>query len=144
MTCLLVGIAVILLFGVLFVYRQRETADTMVKLGTGRWSTFRYFIYGSGIISLVASIFGVAAGIFLSDTIIRLVHENAENFIVSDKRYSISRLSISKVTEWVSKLEPDVFIWTGVCIFIATVLCCLAFTVYTLKKKNKKRRKKTC
>ncbi|MCK5759018.1 MAG: ABC transporter permease [Clostridiales bacterium] len=142
MTCLLVGIAVILLFGFLFVYRQRETADTMIKLGTGRWNTFMYFIYGSGIISFVASIFGVTVGIFLSDTLVNLVHENAENFIVSDKRYSISRLSISQVTEWVSKLEPDVFIWTGVCIFIATVLCCLAFTVYTLKKKNKKRRKK--
>lgn len=140
-TCMLVGLSVIILFGFLFVYRQREVADTMIKLGTGKWRTSRYFIFGSGIIALFAAAAGTAAGFLLSGITVKLVQENAENFIVTSKLYSISNLSIMKVTEWSSKINPSVLIWTGIGVLVLSILSCLGFTLATFRKKNKKNKR---
>lgn len=139
-TSIMAGIAVIILFGFLFIYRQRDVSDIMIKLGTGRRRTAGYFLYGSGIIALIGSTLGAVTGYMLSGLVVKIVGNSITAFEHTDRRYSISNLSISKSLEWASDLNPKVFIITGLSILIAAILSCLVFTLLTFRNKNKKRR----
>ena len=129
--CLLVEVAVLILFGFLFVYRQRETSETMLMLGSGRTRVLAYFLFSSGFIALFASIAGAIAGYFLHDRIIDLVIRTANNFKLIDTRYSNGNLTISKTLEFAPQLAWNLFIIVGICVFAFAVIACLAFTVST-------------
>lgn len=141
LACILVSIAVIALFGFLFVYRQRDVADTMIKLGTGRPGIIRYFLYGSGAVSLFAAGIGSLAGYYLLGLVANIISNNALKFAISDTRYSIGKLSIQKASEWVLKINFSVFIWIGFSVLFAALFSCFIFTLMAIAKKNKKRRK---
>ncbi len=51
--CALVELAVLTLFGFLFVYRQRETSEIMLMLGTGRIKVCAYFLFSAGFITFL-------------------------------------------------------------------------------------------
>ena len=129
--CLLVEVAVLILFGFLFVYRQRETSETMLMLGSGRTRVLAYFLFSSGFIALFASITGAIAGYFLHDRIIDLVIKTADNFKLIDTRYSNGNLTISKTLEFAPHLALDLFIAVGACVFVFAIIACMAFTVST-------------
>ena len=129
--CLLVEIAVLILFGFLFVYRQRETSETMLMLGSGRTRVLAYFLFSSGFIALFASIAGAIAGYFLHDRIIDLVIKTADNFKLIDTRYSNGNLTISKTLEFAPQLEWNLFIAVGACVFVFAIIACMAFTAST-------------
>ncbi len=128
--CLLVEVAVLILFGFLFVYRQRETSETMLMLGTGKIRVLAYFLLSSGFIALIASITGAIAGYFLHDQIIDLVIKTAENFKLIDTRYSNGNLTISKTLEFAPQLAWNLFIAVGAFVFVFAIIACLAFTIY--------------
>ena len=129
--CLLVEFAVIILFGFLYVYRQRETAETMLYLGAGRRRVVGYFLFSAGVIGLVASISGAVAGYALHDSIIQLIVQAAENYSLFDPRYSNGNLSISRTLEFAPHLELQLFLIVGVVVFFMTMLACLGFVVGT-------------
>jgi len=129
--CALVELAVLILFGFLFVYRQRETSETMLKLGTGRGRVCAYFLYSAGFISLIASAAGAAAGYWLHDRIIAFVARAAENYRLIDSRYSNSNLTIARTLEFAPRLEWQLFLIVGAIVFFLAVLACMAFIVST-------------
>ena len=129
--CLLVEVAVLILFGFLFVYRQRETSETMLMLGSGRTRVVGYFLFSSGFIALIASIAGVITGYHLHELITEIVIRTANNFTLIDSRYSNGNLTISKTLEFAPKLEWNLFITVGAAVFIFSILSCLAFTIST-------------
>lgn len=142
LACVIVSLAVLALFGFLFVYRQRDTADIMIKLGTGKRRVYRYFLYGSGLISLFAAALGSAAGFYLSGFATGLVNSTALNYSVSDTRYSIGSLSIQKPLEWIPDIEYGVFGLTALCLLLVSLISCLSFATVILARKNKKPRGK--
>lgn len=129
--CLLVELAVLILFGFLFVYRQRETSVTMRMLGTSRVQVCAYFLYSAGIISLVAAAAGAAAGYWLHDGIIAMITRAAKDFALIDSRFSNGNLTISRTLEFVPALEWQLFLSVGAAVFLFAILSCLAFTVGT-------------
>jgi ABC-type lipoprotein release transport system permease subunit len=139
--CSLVEFAVLLLFGFLFVYRQRETSETMLMLGSGRVRVLGYFLFSSGLISLLAASAGAVAGYWLHDGIIELVAKSAENFKLIDTRFSNGNLTISRTLEFAPELDWQLFIIVGVIVFLLAVLSCLAFTVATFINSRPSQRK---
>lgn len=129
--CLLVELAVLILFGFLFVYRQRETSVTMRMLGTSRVQVCAYFLYSAGIISLVAAAAGAAAGYWLHDGIIAMITRAAKDFALIDSRFSNGNLTISRTLEFAPALEWQLFLSVGAAVFLFAILSCLAFTVGT-------------
>lgn len=129
--CGLVELAVLILFGFLFVYRQRDASETMLMLGTGRVRVCWYFLYSSGLISLVAAAVGAAAAYQLHDQIIALVARSAGNFALIDSRYSNGNLSIMRTLEFAPQLSWQLFLLVGGVVFVLAVLSCLAFTIGT-------------
>jgi ABC-type lipoprotein release transport system permease subunit len=139
--CFLVNLAVVVLFGFLFVYRQRETSETMLMLGTKRTQVCRYFLYSAGFISLVATATGAAAGYWLHDSIIVMVAKAAENYTLIDSRYSNGNLTISRSLKFAPDLGWHLFLSVGVIVFLGAVLTCIAFTIGTFlgSRPNQKR-----
>ena len=129
--CGLVELAVLLLFGFLFVYRQRETSETMLKLGTGRVRVITYFLFSSGIIALLATCAGAFLGYRLHDGIIALVAKAAENYILIDSRFSNGNLSFLQTLEFSPQLGWQLFFHTALAVFLLAILSCLAFTAIT-------------
>ena len=129
--CVLVEVAVLILFGFLFVYRQRETSETMLMLGSGKNRVVGYFLFSSGFIALFASIAGAIAGYYLHDRIINIVVGAAKYFTLIDSRYSNGNLTITKTLEFAPKLQWDLFIVVGAAVFAFAVLACIAFTIGT-------------
>ncbi len=129
--CSLMELAVLILFGFLFVYRQRETSETMMMLGTGKLRVCGYFLYSSGLISLIATAAGAYAAYLLHDRIIALVARSAGNFALIDSRFSNGNLTISRILEFAPQLSWRLFLGVGVTVFVLAILACLAFTVGT-------------
>lgn len=129
--CGLVELAVLILFGFLFVYRQRETSETMLMLGAGKARVSRYFLYSSGLISLVATAAGAVAAYWLHDRIIALVAQSAGHFALIDSRFSNGNLTISRTLEFAPQLSWRLFFYVGVAVFVLAVLACLAFAAST-------------
>jgi ABC-type antimicrobial peptide transport system permease subunit len=134
--CVLVELAVIILFGFLFVYRQRETSETMLFLGAGRLRVTGYFLYSAGLISLIATSAGAVAGYYLHDGIISLVAKAAENYTLIDSRYSNGNLSISRTLEFAPRLELELFLVVGASVFALAILSCLAFVIGTFSSRR--------
>ncbi len=139
--CLLMVIAVVILFGFLFVYRQREASETMRMLGASRAQVCRYFLYSAGTISLLATAAGAAAGYWLHDSIIGLVSRAADNYRLIDSRYSNGNLTISRILEFAPELEWGLFLSVGLAVFLLAILACMAFTVGTFLYSRPSQRK---
>lgn len=137
--CLLVELAVIILFGFLFVYRQRETSKTMLFLGAGRLRVLGYFLFSAGLISLIATAAGAMVGYFLHDRIISLVTRAAENYTLIDSRFSNGNLSISRTLEFAPHLKLQLFVCIGAAAFTLAMLACIAFVFTTFPNRRSSR-----
>src|SRR5690606_36619234 len=139
--CVLMELAAVILFGFLFVYRQRETSETMLMLGAGRRRVIRYFLYSSRIISLIAVAAGAAAGYRLHEGIIDLVSRAAEEYSLIGARFSSGSLTISRTLEFAPELERQLFLFTGAAVFLFAVLADAAFSVSTFPYSRPSQRK---
>lgn len=138
--CAVMETAMLALFGFLFVYRQREASEIMLLLGSGKKRVCAYFLYGSGLISLIASLSGAIAGYYFHDRVVRLVSDIAESFTSVDRRFSDGNLSVIKSMEFDLEIEPTLFIYAGAVIFALAMLFCLAFTILTFVNKPGQRK----
>lgn len=127
--CALLLLAVVVLFGFLFVYRQRETSETMLMLGTGRLKVCAHFLYSAGLIALVAATAGAAAGYFLHERIIALVARAADHYKLIDARFSNGNLSTTRTLEFAPQLGWEQFLYVGAAVFLLALIACLAFVI---------------
>jgi len=134
-------LAVIVLFGYLFVYRQRDASEILIQLGAGCWRVSRYFLYGSGLIGLFSAGAGAAAGYGLSGFVSGLVERIAAGFIVSDARFSNGDLTVTKMVAYAPDIGIALFVTAGAAIIAAVLLSCLVFTLRTFRPKNPRRPK---
>lgn len=141
--CAVMEIAMLALFGFLFVYRQREASEIMLLLGAGKKRVCAYFLYSSGLISLIASLLGAAAGYYLNSSVVKFVFSIAKSYTTVDRRFSDGNLSVIKDLELELNLEPKLFVYAGIIVFLLAVLFCLAFTILTFARKKSGQRKIT-
>jgi ABC-type lipoprotein release transport system permease subunit len=126
--CALVELAVITLFGYLFIYRQREASETMLMLGAGKTRVGFYFFFSAGVIALISAAGGAAAGYWLHDRILKLVEQAAANYNLIDSRFSNGNLTITRTLAFAPELGWELFLVVGSIIFALAVVACLAFT----------------
>jgi len=139
--CALVEVAVLMLFGFLFVYRQIETSQTMIMLGTGKPRVFVYFLISSGFIASIAASAGAASGYWLHDQIISLVSKAAENVALIDSRFSNGNLTISRTLAFAPELDWWLFLLVGGIVFVFALLACTFFIIRTFPKNKPDRQK---
>jgi len=132
----LLCLAVVVMFGYLFVYRQRDVSEIMIQLGAGRGRVCRYFLYGSGLIALFSAGAGAAVGYGLSGFVSDFVSRIAAGYVVSDTRFSNGDLTIAKTVSYVPDIGFTLFVLAAAAILIAVLLSCLAFTLRTFRPKN--------
>lgn len=132
--CALMELAMLVLFGFLFVYRQRDASVIMLLLGSGKKRVCAYFLYSSGLISLIASSSGAIAGYYLHERVIRFVSDIAKGYTVIDRRFSDGNLSVVKSMDFNLKVEPGLFIYAGMAVFALAILFCLVFTILTFTR----------
>jgi len=139
--CSLLELSVILLFGFIFVFRQRDASETMLMIGAGKTRVVVYFLISAGLIALIASIAGATAGYWLHDNILTMVARTAENSTLIDNRYSNGNLTISRTLAFAPQLEMGFFFTLGAIIFLLIIITCLVFTLFTFTKRKITKRK---
>ncbi|NLX78061.1 MAG: ABC transporter permease [Clostridiaceae bacterium] len=139
--CGVMETAMLVLFGFLFVYRQRETSEIMLLLGSGRRRVCAYFLYGSGLISLIASALGAASGYYFHGRVVRFISDIAKGYTTVDRRFSDGNLSVVKSMEINLSVDPKLFIYAGTVICLLAILFCLIFTVMTFIRNKSGMRK---
>jgi ABC-type lipoprotein release transport system permease subunit len=139
--CAFVELAVLIFFGYLFVYRQRDTGETLLMLGAGKPWVSGYFLLSAGVIALFATLIGAVIGFELHGRILQLVAEAAKSQSLIDSRYSNGNLSITRVLEFAPQLEITFFLKFGLVVFAVALLSCLVFLSSAFKVNQMKRRK---
>lgn len=136
-----VELAVLIFFGYLFVYRQRETGETLLMLGAGKPWVSGYFLLSAGVIALVATLIGSWVGYKFHDRVLQLVAQAAQSQTLIDGRYSNGNLSIKRVLEFAPQLDLSFFLWFGAIIFGVALLSCLVFLLVAFKVTRSKKRR---
>ena len=142
MVCILVSISVIVFFGFLFVYRQKDVSDIMIKLGAGKKKTIRYFLFSTGFIAVISAGLASFASYKLSDYVINFVKNIAENYAMSDTAYSNGSLTIVKEMVFDVNIAYTFFMIVALAVISAAIACSVGFTLSTFKQKTKKPKKK--
>ncbi len=136
-----VELAVLIFFGYIFVYRQRETGETLLLLGAGKPWVSGYFLLSAGVIALIATLIGSWIGYQFHDRVLQLVADAALSQTLIDGRYSNGNLSISRVLEFAPQLDLAFFLNFGLIVFGVALLSCLIFlTIAFQVTRSKKQR----
>ncbi|MEL7626575.1 MAG: ABC transporter permease [Anaerolineaceae bacterium] len=135
------GVAVISLFAYLFIVRQRETADVMMKLGTGRGKTIAYLIFGIMIIAVLSGLAGTFIAGQVDSRLTTAVWEGLQGGIMQDLRYSERALGMQ--LEFTPQLVTAAWVryaTTGAVVVLVFVITLIASLV-TLKKPKRQKAK---
>jgi ABC-type lipoprotein release transport system permease subunit len=131
LVCLLLELAVLILFGFLFVYRQRETSETMQMLGAGKTRVIGHFLFSAGFIAFFSTMTGAVTGFLLHDRLMDLVVKAADHYALIDARFSNGNLTTSRVLEFSPALKFPLFLSIGGVVFLLALFACLAFVLRT-------------
>ena len=137
----LAGISLFALFGYLFVYRQRATADIMLRLGAGRRNIVVYFLYGASAIAVCAAALGAFAGRAAAlrlDGVLQTLTERASPYHYA---FSNGNLSIQKAAPSMAPAGVDVYAAVFACVVAAALVSCSVFLWLSLRRRVPKARR---
>lgn len=134
--CLLAGLCILLLFGFLFVYRQRDVSVAMIRLGTGKKRVSAYFLYGAGLLAFVSAGVGAVCGYLLSSRMGAIISRTAASVTLADSSYSNAAQSIVKALPFTPTASALPFWLAATAVFLLSMLLCFLFTVGTFRKKR--------
>ncbi len=131
-----ISLAVLLMFTYLFVYRQRDVSQIMIRLGVVKRKVCAYFLYGAGFLSLIASLAGTAIAYTSADRIAGLVSRISAGMVIRpDTSYSLSAVSIQQDIALETNAGWEPFLYSTAAIILCTLVFSLIFTLMTFKKK---------
>lgn len=139
--CMITGVSLILLFGFLFVYRQREVAQIMFRLGTGKKKIYQYYLVGAGLLTILGTLVGAFISYLLSGKLIMAVDYIVKNYVTKDLRFSNGNLSMLKEIELVPSVKLSFYLIVAFVIVVLSLLSCMYFIQAVMK--TTKRRTKT-
>ncbi len=139
--CALVLLAVLALFGYLFVTRQRETAQTMLALGAGKGHVSRYFLTGAAVLALPAAAAGVWVSRLAEGRVLGTVAEFAAQYGGRDQRFSVNLLSLTRTLEFLPQTPAWVYLLSGGLLAGLTLVFCAAFARAAMRQEKPRRKK---
>lgn len=135
------GVAVIILFAYLFIVRQRETADVMMKLGTSRPRTIAYLIIGIMIIAILAGLAGTYLASLVDSQLTQSVWQTLQGGDMQDLRYSERALGLQVAfnpelvtANWVRWLT------SGLVVLLVLIITMVASFIALKKPKRRKQK----
>lgn len=139
--CLTLAIAFLCLQCHLFISRQRETAQTMLALGSGRAHVHRYFLGGALLLAIPAGLLGGWIGRLLERRVMLLLRQLTQSMTAEDLRYSSSSLSLARTLDF----APTIPLWIyaiafGLLMLLAALLT-VAFSRGALQDRAVKKKK---
>lgn len=144
--CVVATLGVLLLFGFVFVYRQRESVGVMQALGAGKRKTVTYLLFGALLVALAAALIGAGIGSVCSGLLHRLVTESIENAAEASVGFGTSGVGFAKAFESETRASLLWPLLSCLCIPLAALVCCLLFARKALKAyaagKNAKKQRK--
>lgn len=127
--CLSVTAAVLLLFGYLFVHRQRETTEAMLLLGAGKTRVFAHFLLGAFCIALIGTALGALGANRLVQYVEALILRLTESISVADDRFSSAALTIAKELPFAIHLQFTDFLAIAAVVLALCLLLCLPWLI---------------
>lgn len=140
--CILLTVAALSLQCHMFISRQRETAATMLALGSGRRHVITYFLACSAVIAIPAAALGCVLGKLLDKQVFRLLIRYVAKLGAQDLRFSSTRLSLTRTLEFVPRAAWTVYLTAGLTLLAGTVLFTLIFSLLALRNREKKKKKR--
>ena len=135
--CAFVGLSVISLFAYIFITKQERTAEIMLNLGTGKFKTLSYLMFGSSLISLIATMLGAISGYYLSDYMLNFAYNLAAKKSIIDLSYSTLRTgAAAKVFNLDFSTDFKTVLLTGAAVFAVCVIICLIFSYIAIISKH--------
>lgn len=137
------ALAVLVLFGYLFVFKQRDTVIIMKYLGTETWKIYTYLLVSCGAIVVTAALVGAGIGYGASSGVMSLVMDFLEAGIGSgiDTRYSYSAEGIVKEYGYPAQVNVRYFLVTALVLILTALLICLIFSFRSLRPPKVKKKK---
>jgi len=134
--CVLVGMAVLSLFALIFIQRQGETVNTMLLLGTSTGKVRLYLLCGCGSLAIIAAYVGAFIGASLSGMVSSMAFDQGgESTVESVTTIDFSDRAMGFVLEMDYVFPPiplGVVLLTGTGLIVATFLFLLAFARKTI------------
>lgn len=122
LACAFGALAVLLLFALLFVGRQRETVQILESLGTPKGGVRLWLLSGAGCIAGIASLLGALAGAFALEKVASWAMDAAARLYAVDTRYSDAAVGVLREAE--TRLAVPA--WTAAAAGGAVFLCAMA------------------
>lgn len=123
---LVVGVSILLLFAYLFVTKQKDSMDTILRLGGGEARGYAYLTLGVLVMTLLAAAIGAFAGYMLSGNVLTLAYETASAKALNTAYSAV--YSRPESVENLLVLTPSIvmtLISFGVVALTANLLCAL-------------------
>ncbi len=141
--CVLLSAAVLVLFGYLFVYRQKDTAGTLWALGAGTPHILTYFVAGSGSIALLGAGLGMILGAQVQTQIVGSVLKLTSQLQTADLRFSDRGLKMQKLLDYVPSASSKWSVLSAALLVAGGIVSCLFFAAFLARNRRagKKRKK---
>lgn len=139
--CLLLAFCAMILQSYLFISRQRETAETMLALGSGRLRVCVYFLTGALLLVLLGAALGFAISREIDGWVFGVLKDFAAQFAQQDLRFSSTRLAIIRTLEFQPTATPESYLTAAVLLVGGSLIFTLLFTLACLRKKKAAKRR---
>ena len=144
------SIVVLILFGIIFVVKQKETIAIMTSLGTGKKNILSYILSGSVMIGGLSAIVGGLSAFFLSKVAVQFAYEMVKNVHHKDTRYSI--LAMGKQHIFSGNIRSSLLVAAiiSLVVMVAVIMVCMIDALKVIEEtrnfggqSQKKRKRKT-
>ena len=139
---LLLAVVTLLLQSHLFVSRQRDAAQTMDKLGSGKTHICLYFLSSALLLSLIGAGPGILISKLIESRVFALMQRFATQFAEQDLRFSYTRLAEIRTLEFAPTAGIGVYAAAAAALILGSLIFTLAFAVNAPKDRNAKKRVK--
>lgn len=142
--CLAAGLGFLVLFGYLLVYRQRGIGRTMIRVGAARRNVHTYFLFCAGTVALPAAGLGLILSRFVCLGVLKLLEVVLDGATSLDLYYSNTALAMHRsATEYLAAPGWGALAVIALGTLALALLSCLVFSVVSLERRHKKRRRES-
>ena len=141
--CACGALAVLLLFGYLFVGRQRETVEVLTCLGTPRGKIRLWLVSGAVVIAGCAAVLGALIGRLTMGRILQAALSAAQGLYAVDQRYSEAAIGVAQAAPEMGELPWWPALAAALAVFCTALALCLAFLSLARRKAVRKQGKST-
>lgn len=139
--CLAAGLAFLLLFAYLLIFRQQGVALTMERLGVARRDILRYDVFCTLFPALPGCLAGFLVSLAACQALERVVAAALEDSGSADLHFSNAALSVSRsAAEFLTAPSPLLLLTLCAAVLVLALAFGLLFGVLALRRKHQRRR----